>query len=121
MHETFRGRQSNEQPLDFDDIEIPAAKTKVQNFEELLMLKLQEEDPGFVHNPVADQNESDDGKPKRQFLKKKSSAIVPSQLPTKKYTYYADAVTGKKSSTDTLEPMNKAEAVQAKPRTPFSR
>lgn len=57
--------------MNIDDIEIPAAKVKVQTFEELLALKLQEGDAGsgIVSQPTAKVNdhmdESDDGKPKR--------------------------------------------------------
>lgn len=63
-----------ERPLDIDDIEIPAARNKVQTFEELLALNLQNEDAIAPREQAVYLDDSDDGKPKRTFLKRKSTA-----------------------------------------------
>lgn len=76
-------RQS--QTLNIDELEIPASKVKAQTFEELLELKLQQEGQP-MSQPVAPAEE-----PKRQFLKRKTQAVKPDEVSTKKYSYYADA------------------------------
>lgn len=63
-----------ERPLDIDEIEIPAARNKVQTFEELLALNLQNEDAIAPREQAVILEDSDDGKPKRTFLKRKSTS-----------------------------------------------
>lgn len=44
--------------------------------------------------------DSDDGKPKRTFLKRKSASVAASAIPVKQYKYYADAFVDKKEVVD---------------------
>ena len=61
----------------------------------------------------ADEQDEDDNssKPKRQFLKRKTVAVIPSQLPqTKKYNYYAEAVAGgRRSNSDANDGPNNSD------------
>lgn len=60
-------------------------------------MKLQQEGDD-ARAPLVKQQSSamdDDGKPKRQFLKRKTHAVEPQNIPVKKYQYYADAYANK--------------------------
>lgn len=70
----------------------------------------------MVNDLAEDQDEdANSSKPKRQFLKRKTVAVIPSQLPqTKKYNYYAEAVAGVRRSNSEANdgPNNNSEKTQ---------
>lgn len=89
-----------------------------------MAIKLQNEGGSIEKNPAAvtETQETEDGKPKREFLKRKTKPVSSTSTGgAKKYKYYADRFAeNKKDNTSTEGPSSTQAEPKPKP-APFSR